>query len=276
MSDSSKIPPLRVIAWGVPRSLSSVFTQCISSKGNVEVFFESFCTAAHGGPEKIFKTPGNLPDDVREPLMTFQYVKDQLEANYPGRDMVFLKGMAYAIADRYDKLPEGFLHTFLIRHPGRVFPSLVRLAACFPPFMGEVDFNQINPSPGKSYKEQWDLFQYVTNELKQPAIVIDADDLVANPASVMKQYCDKIGFKFTDDLLTWEPDLVEKHKWHLAQSHKMGNQFIGTYKRAFASTCFEGGAAKEMNYDSESDDVKAAIEFCLPFYEKIAKYKILP
>ncbi len=276
MSDSSKTPALRVVAWGVPRSLSSVFTQCISSKNNVEVFFEYFCTAAHGGPEKIYKTPGNLPNDVREKLFTFQYVKDQLEADYPGRDMVFLKGMAYAIDGRYDKLPQGFMHTFLIRHPGRVFPSLVRLAAAFPEMFGEVTHDQINPSAGKSYKEQWDLFQYVTNELKQPAIVIDADDLVANPASIMKQYCDKIGFKFTEDMLTWEPDLVSKHKWNIAQSHLMGNQFLGTYKRAFASTCFQGGAAKEIKYDNEADDVKASIEFCLPFYTKIAEYKIQP
>ena len=168
MADS-KTTPTKAVAWGVPRSLSSVFTQCISSRGNVEVFFEYFATAAHGGPEKIFKTPGNLPNDVREPDFTFQYVKDQLEAEYPGRDMIFLKGMAYAIDGRYDKLPEGFLHTFLIRHPGRVFPSLVRLAGNFPPIFGDVSFKELNPGPGQGYKEQWDLFQYVTKELKQPS-----------------------------------------------------------------------------------------------------------
>ncbi|XP_072030948.1 uncharacterized protein [Amphiura filiformis] len=277
MSNPSQQPPLKVAAWCIPRSLSSVLTQSITSQGNAEVFFEYYATAAHGGPEKIFKTPGNMPNDVREPLHSFQYVKDQLEADYPSREIVFVKDMAYAVDGRYDKLPHGYIHTFLTRHPGRVFPSLVRLAASFPPMLGEVKYHEISPSPGQSYKEQWDLFQYVTNELKQPAIVIDADDLIANPASIMKQYCDKIGFKFTDDLLTWEPDLVTKHKWNIAQTQLMANQFIGHYRRAFGSTSFEGGdSLHEINYDNENDDVKASIEYCLPFYEKLLKNKINP
>ena len=279
MTESSKSPskgPVKVAAWGVPRSLSSVLTQCISSKGTAEVFFESYCTAAHGGPEKTFKTPGNMPNSVRNPQFTFKYVKEQLEADYPGRDIVFLKGMAYALCNKYDRLPEGFHHTFLIRHPGRVFPSLVRLAAGFPFIFGKVSFKELNPGPGQGYKEQWDLFQYVTNELKQPAIVVDADDLLANPASVMKQYCDKIGFTFSEDMLSWEPNLVKKQKWHIARSQMLANTIVGQYKRAFASTGFEGRASKEINYDNESDEVKASIEYCLPFYNQLSEHKINP
>ena len=273
MTDPLK-PPIKVIAWSVPRSLSSVFTQCLCSRGNAEVFFESFATAAHGGPEKIYKTPGTVPNTVREPAHTFQYVKDNLEADYPGRKLVFLKGMAYAVDGRYDKLPEGFIHTFLIRHPAHVFPSQVKLAKSYPPMFGEISYKELIPVPGETYKEQWDLFQHVTEVLKQEAIVVDANDLVATPGATMKAYCDKIGYPYSDDMLTWEPDQVNKHKWHIANSQVMANTFLGMYKRAFESTCFVGGAKKEINYENESDEVKASIEFCLPFYEKLAKYKV--
>ena len=273
-NNQTSSPKLRVMLWTPPRSLSSVFTQCVSSRDNVEVFFEVYTCAAHGGPEKKFKTPGGMPNVVREPLYTYDYVKNQLEADYPGRDMVFAKDMADAIDGRYEKIPKGFVHTFLIRHPGRVFPSLVRLAHSAPPFMGKVSFKELNPGAGEGFKELWDLFEYVTNTLKQPAIVVDTDDLVQNPGPIMKQYCKKIGFPYGDDLLQWEPDLVTKNKWHIANSHMMGNQMMGTYKRAFGSTCFEGGQRKEVNYEDESDEVKESIAFCMPFYEKMLAHKI--
>ena len=38
----------------------------------------------------------------------------------------------------------------------------------------------------------------------QSSVIIDADDLQTNPASILCQYCEVIGIPFKESMLNWE------------------------------------------------------------------------
>ena len=55
---------------------------------------------------------------------TYEFVKISMqEDHYPGEQLVFCKDMAYGLQGKYELLPKGYRHTFLIRNPYRAFPS---------------------------------------------------------------------------------------------------------------------------------------------------------
>ena len=51
---------------------------------------------------------------------SYQWIKDQLEAEAPGKKLIFCKDMVEGIEDRKEMIPSGFRHVFLIRHPAKV------------------------------------------------------------------------------------------------------------------------------------------------------------
>ncbi len=58
---------------------------------------------------------------------TFQWVKNMLKADYPGKKVIFCKDHVRAIEDDFDRIPVGYHHTFLIRKPARHYLSLWKL-----------------------------------------------------------------------------------------------------------------------------------------------------
>ena len=47
-------------------------------------------------------------------------MKEQLESEAPGKKLIFNKDMVEGIVGKYDALPDGFRHVFLLRHPLKV------------------------------------------------------------------------------------------------------------------------------------------------------------
>ena len=47
-------------------------------------------------------------------------MKEQLESEAPGKKLIFKKDMVEGIVGKYDALPDGFRHVFLLRHPLKV------------------------------------------------------------------------------------------------------------------------------------------------------------
>ncbi|XP_033111780.1 uncharacterized protein LOC117112738 [Anneissia japonica] len=265
----------RVMLWCPPRSLSTAFERCISggTKHKVKVYHELFTTSYHIGPEKQISYPIPLPfGGVLEETYSYQWVKDCLEGPSDA-DFVFAKDLAYAVEGRYEYLPEDFIHTFLIRHPAKVFLSYETLMAKFPASLIGMSFTDILPK-GYVFKELYELFHYIQTTLGQKAIVIDADDLLQKPVQTLEKYCSEIGMKYSDGMLNWgkfQPD-----DWTFSENMMWINRIIGQYDKAFSTKKLLGSTDKPIDVSSVSETVMQAVKYCIPYYEKMYTHSLKP
>ncbi|KAL8783426.1 MAG: hypothetical protein Q9213_004626 [Squamulea squamosa] len=129
-----------------------------------------------------------------------------------------------------------FHFTFLIRHPRSSVPSYYR--CCVPPLDKTTGFYDFMPNE-MGYSELRKLFDYLrsirqvgpriagqsangeestvdeigtsngaTREVE--VCVIDADDLLDNPASIVEAFCKSTGIEFTPDMLDWSTEADRK------------------------------------------------------------------
>ena len=112
---------------------------------------------------------------------------------------VFVKD--HAIYAWPDRVPHDVLcaarNTFIIRCPSKAIKSLYRQTLA--PFE-ESFWDRLVPHE-VGYKEQWLMLDLIANELQQPVLVIDADDLMADPEAVLTAYCSFAGLDFADSML---------------------------------------------------------------------------
>ncbi|XP_072040472.1 uncharacterized protein [Amphiura filiformis] len=201
-------------------------------------------------PEKIIKAQAeefNAPLAFDEAMCTFDWVKKTLEADYPGKKLIFCKDMASVLDGKYDALPKGFRHTFIIRDPVKVFISyrkmVMRLLAVKEEQQKTFHFNQTNTvDPKYIFGEMLDLLHYLQETgMESNPVVIDADDLQSHPESILRQYCEAVGIPFSSDLLQWESSDDIKYMWITSKTLMKTDKGEkgGFYTQAFASTKFE-------------------------------------
>jgi Sulfotransferase domain len=112
-----------------------------------------------------------------------------------------------------------FHFTFLIRHPRHSIPSYYRCTV--PPLDKITGFYDFMPSEA-GYDELRRVFDFLVEskqvgptragehgQLKDGEVsitVIDADDLLDNPESVLSAYCKEVGIKFNPEMLEWNTE----------------------------------------------------------------------
>ncbi|KAI4088886.1 MAG: hypothetical protein L6R37_008133 [Teloschistes peruensis] len=119
----------------------------------------------------------------------------------------------------------GFHFTFLIRHPRSSIPSFYRCTV--PPLDTITGFSKYMPSEA-GYNELRRVFDYLRSvgqigpksvgqdseghasnaefSKGSEVCVIDADDLLDNPAGIVQAYCKSVGIKYDPDMLKWETE----------------------------------------------------------------------
>jgi hypothetical protein len=192
----------RVALWAVPRSVSSAFERSFIERHDTLVLHEPFSHAYYRGADRRSDRFADEEPEAAHAPGTI--VERTLEvADVP---ILFVKDMAYQV------LPfvgpdffRQFTNTFLIRHPREALVSLHRK---WPDFDEEE----------AGYAAQAHLFDLVTGELGQDAIVVDATDLRHRPEPLMRAYCEAIGVPFFEGAMSWESgpvDLFEPwSEWH--------------------------------------------------------------
>ncbi|XP_038066442.1 uncharacterized protein LOC119736497 [Patiria miniata] len=147
----------------------------------------------------------------------YQWVKEQLEKAHVGKKFIFCKDMAYAMSDQMEFLPKGYRHVFLICHPLKVFSSWKRLfqgmAKVSPGEFSLTDFPTKIFLKGYGFREIHELFEYVTKELGQEVIIIDADDLLQDPKGILSALFDLIGLPFEEKILNLEAGSAVTELW---------------------------------------------------------------
>ncbi|XP_072018245.1 uncharacterized protein [Amphiura filiformis] len=198
---------------------------------------------------------------------SFSSLRERLEEEYPGKKLIFVKDMVQGIDGHYDALPKGYRHTFLIRHPLKVFMSFKNMMEPLPvPKRLEEMIPHLIPA-GFFFKEMYDLVEYVKKELESEPIIIDADDLLADTPRMMRAYCDALDIPFSDSLLTWPSGHeVMLTKWI------NGKEGLGSIQIAHESTFKTTGFGKPTpmpNQDELPEDVVKVASLSMQYYSKL-------
>lgn len=161
-----------------------------------------------------------------------------------GKRIFYQKHMAHHLLPGVER---GWLselrHAFLIREPEEMLTSLIR----------------VTPDPcleDTGLVQQWELFERAAAETGSTPPVIDARDVLEDPAGLLAALCEALDVPFMECMLSWEPgprptDGVWARHW---------------YASVEASTGFRP-------YRSKPDRVPAELEWlleeCRPIYDRL-------
>ncbi|XP_041467672.1 branched-chain-amino-acid aminotransferase-like protein 2 [Lytechinus variegatus] len=263
----------RIMIWSPPRSLSTAFTRSMSSRGDTKIFWEPYLNCYSYGPDRTDHWADDFPDLLNDKY-TIDYVNSLMKEPHPNSRVLFAKCMIEAIQGNFDVVLPHYRHTFLIRHPLKMFRSYEKLTKGVIPIDFRVTFKNI-------YQELEKFYDHVINELGQSAPpIIDADDLLAQPEAVLSNYCELVGIPYTPKMLKWEsvknPSVLN---WECidvgAITQTKYSQGLSLSK-ALQSTGFGDGSKKKTNDSNQdySDDVKECAEHALPAYERLYDLRI--
>jgi len=187
-------------------------------------------------------------DIVDEPFYAY-YLTKHPEKNHPGRDLVlasqsnnyetvlndivladsrskylFIKNMAHHLIDSDWSFLEKVSNVFLIRNPEQLIASFAQVIS--EPTMLDIGL-----------KLEHDLFLH-SQKLGQPAIVLDSNEVLKNPESLLNQLCDKLKIKFDRSMLSWKKgprkeDGVWAEFWYKNVHNSQGFSKQKTSERSF-------------------------------------------
>ena len=99
-------------------------------------------------------------------------------------------------------------------------------------------------------------------------MVIDADDLLSDPATMMKKYCDAVGFEFNESMLHWETGLVDDWIWDTLWYRTVSSS-TGFIKPTETET-----SVSEIDVSSFPEFIQDAIRDSQPCYEELYKLRV--
>ena len=144
MASTAKSDPKRILMWTLPRSSPAFMMKCFSHVPQVQIINEPYNSAMTFGPEGFRKTGhvngikkfGDFIDKVRTEIeknadkyshgvnddeCTYDWVKNTLDGDWPGKKVVFCEDFIHPISTKMDKIPYGYTHSFFICNPTKVF-----------------------------------------------------------------------------------------------------------------------------------------------------------
>ncbi|XP_063970006.1 uncharacterized protein LOC129283047 isoform X1 [Lytechinus pictus] len=265
--------PARIMVWSTPRSVSTAFARSMSARGDTEVFWEPYLACYSFGPDREIHWGDGMPNMLNDKY-TYSYIKELLNADYPGAKVLFVKGMVEGIRGHFDVVDRGYKHSFLIRHPKKSFRSLARIE------------NDLNLSPVFNLRTFKDIYhdlerfyQFVQTDFGQSAPpIIDADDLVTQPEKILPKYCEAMGIAYTPKMLDWESVSADQLNWHCTDVGDIANP---TLKDSIVlSNAMKGkgfGKAPDPTKETSSPAiVEECAEHALPAYERLYALRIQP
>lgn len=184
--------------WAVPRSTSTAFEWMMRQRGDLTCFHEPYGEAWYQGENPLW--PRLTDDSVRTPGLTLDSITAML-LKTAETDSVFIKDFPHYIDHMWtDELLNYFNSSFLIRHPAKTITSMYNKWPDFHP--KEVGF-----------KEQRMLYDKLLQLHGTPAAVIDSDDLLTDPHTMVERWADAVGIPFISEALSWEPGARDEVSW---------------------------------------------------------------
>ncbi|MCU0345914.1 MAG: hypothetical protein MUC59_03145 [Saprospiraceae bacterium] len=231
----------RINVWSSPRNISTAFMYSFAQRSDTTVVDEPLYAhylsktdseAGHPGTDEVLASQENDGEKV---------VQDVIFGEYPTPVALF-KQMTHHLIH----LDWGFMlrtkNVMLIRNPREIIGSYAKVIP--------------NPTmPDIGVEKQAEVFGFLTKNNCLDAVV-DARELLLNPASVLAQLCERLGLFFDEKMLTWQPgprpeDGVWAKYW---------------YANVHRSCGFEPFIEKNVALPPKLEELA---ERCQPFYEKL-------
>ncbi|MEL6521033.1 MAG: HAD family hydrolase [Pseudomonadota bacterium] len=223
--------------WSGPRNLSTAMMYCFGNRGDLQVWDEPFYAA--------YLAATGLDHPMREDVIADGLcdANDVAERIVGMGEGVFLKLMSFHMLDGFPLTwAKDFTHIHLLRHPARVIASYAAKREA--PTLADVGFD-----------EQLALFQ------RFPGPVIGAEDVRANPHTMIRKLCAVIDLPWDAGMLSWPAgpkpfDGIWARHW---------------YDAVHRSTGFAG---PEEAMPELSGDLARLCDAALPAYEALAREKL--
>lgn len=242
--------PLRIAMWSGPRNISTAMMRAWDNRGDTAVIDEPFYAhylsatgAPHPGREAIMASQSTDYDEVT--AMLSGPVPD-------GRPIWYQKHMLqHVLGDKPIGWMDRVTNCFLIRRPEEVVASFTATRPDAAPW--ELGFEQ-----------QARLFDHVAERSGDAPPVLDAADVLRNPAGMLHALCQKLGIEFTERMLHWPAgprasDGVWAKHWYASVAQSNG--FAPWHPRELP------------RFNSHQ---KKLVNTLRPGYEKLARHRLEP
>jgi hypothetical protein len=183
--------PLRIAMWSGPRNISTALMRAWENRPDTAVIDEPFyaCYLAATGSEH----PGR--DEVLASQPTdWQVVTAGLLGDPPGgRPVFYQKHMTHHMLPAFGRdWLDAVTNCFLVRSPAEVVASYAETRRA--PTLDDLGFRQ-----------QAEIFDRVADRLGDAPPVIDARDVLRDPAGALTALCAAVGIPFDARMLSWPP-----------------------------------------------------------------------
>lgn len=245
-----------IALWSHPRSMSTATERVMRERGDLRCFHEPFMYLYYVG-DGVKEMP-HFDADAEHPTSYEGIRSTLLEAGEEGP--VFFKDMSYYVLDRIredEEFAKRLTNTFLIRDPAKSIVSFYR------------------KDPGVELEEigieaQWRHFEWLTELFRARPPVMDAADIQADPAGMIRAWCDAIRLEFLPHSLEWDrpppPEWESVAVWH---GEVIASRGIGKRKPT------PGAGSADITLDS-APQLRRYYEHHLPFYEALRKHRLRP
>jgi hypothetical protein len=205
--------PLRIAMWSGPRNISTAMMRAWENRPDTAVVDEPFYAcylaatgSAHPGREDVLAAQ---PTDWRA-------VVARLVGDTPGdRPVFYQKHMTHHMLPAFGRDWLGAVtNCFLIRSPAEVVASYAETRRA--PTLEDLGFRQ-----------QAEIFEHVADRLGRAPPVLDASDVLRDPAGTLTLLCLAVGIPFDARMLSWPPgpratDGVWAKHWYASVEHSTG------------------------------------------------------
>jgi hypothetical protein len=238
-----------IAMWSGPRNLSTAMMRSFGSRADTFVSDEPF----YG----CFLKASGADHPLREEVIAamdcdWQTVMAALRRDTPdGSPIWYQKHMWHHMVGPIGYADfEGFTHAFLIREPERMIASYLRKreAAAFDNF---------------GMDRQAEFFEREAQRLGHAPPVIDANDVLANPESVLSNLCAALGIPWDRAMLRWPPGRRETD----------GPWAPHWYGAVEKSTGFGPPESEAIDLPDEAQRIA---DQCRPYYDRLAAHRIMP
>jgi hypothetical protein len=238
---------VRIAMWSGPRNLSTAMMRSFGSRNDTFVSDEPFYGC-------FLKTTGaNHP--MREEVIAamdcdWGSVMEELRGEpQDGAPVWYQKHMWHHMTGPigYQDF-EGFTHAFLIRDPERMIASYLRKreTAAFEDF---------------GLERQSEFFDREADRLGRAPPVIDANELLSDPAGVLAKLCDALRIPWDRAMLSWAPGRRDTDgPW--------APRWYGAVEKS------TGFAPRETDPVELPTEAQRLAERCRPFYDHLAAHRI--
>ena len=198
--------PGLIAMWAVPRSRSTAFFRYMLEHGGLVALHEPFDNIADHGSTPVNGHP--VSDHVeliaalrRLATTATVFMKETTDRRHQA-----------VLADR--RFLKEVTHTFLIRSPAEIAASLYALQGP----------RLTLPQIGLEYA--CDLREAILAAGGAQPVVVDSDDLMADPAATVAAYCAAVGIPFNGSAMRWAPgdrdEWRQSARWHVQVSKSTG------------------------------------------------------